>query len=230
MNDNIIPEVKFYDLGIQSYKIVWSFQKKLVKKIINLKSFNKTKKKIYHYFIFVEHPNIYTLGKNGNIKNLLINYKKLQSIGVDFLKVDRGGDITYHGLGQLLCYPILDLEYFKKDISWYLLTLEKVIIQTLQEYNIISMSSKKERGIWIDINTPLSRKICSFGIRLSRWVTMHGLALNVNTNLKYFQYIIPCGIKNKSVTSIENELKKKINMEEVKQKIKYFFIKNFNLK
>jgi len=166
---------------------------------------------------------VYTLGKSGDMSNLLLNEEQLSEKGATFYKINRGGDITYHGPGQIVGYPILDLDNFFTDIHKYLRFLEEVIIKTLAEYGIKSERSEGETGVWLDVGTPFARKICAMGVRTSRWVTMHGFALNVNTNLGYFDNIIPCGIKGKAVTSIEAELNKKLPLDEVKTKI----LKNF---
>ena len=167
----------------------------------------------------MEHPHVYTLGKSGDIKNLLLNEEKLQEKGATFYKINRGGDITYHGPGQIVGYPILDLENFFTDIHKYLRLLEESIILTIAEYGLKGERSDGETGVWLDVGTPFARKICAMGIRSSRWVTMHGFALNANTNLGYFDNIIPCGIKGKAVTSMEAELGEKVDTKEVKSKI-----------
>lgn len=236
MYDNLEKKIYLYDLGIKQYETSLCFQEKLMHKIITIKS--KINKNIInnltplpnHYILFVEHPHIYTLGKNGNLNNLLINKEQLNKIGAKFLITNRGGDITYHGFGQLICYLIIDLEQFKTDINWYIRNLEEVIIKTLLHYNINSDRLSGYTGVWIDIKKKYIRKICSFGIRISRWVTMHGFALNVNTNLQYFDYIIPCGIKYKKVTSIKKELKQHTNLQEIKNKIQDYIEEVFNIK
>jgi lipoyl(octanoyl) transferase len=175
--------------------------------------------------LFVEHPHVYTLGKSGHIENLLISEEKLKTIDAKFYKINRGGDITYHGPGQIVGYPILDLENFFTDIHKYLRLLEEMIILTLAEYGLKAERSKGETGVWLDVGTPFARKICALGVRASRWVTMHGFALNVNTNLGYFDNMIPCGIKDKSVTSLNVELgKAEISIEEVKEKLLKHFL------
>ena len=183
----------------------------------------------FNHLLFVEHPPVYTLGKSGHEENMLINNEELKLNGIDFFKINRGGDITFHGPGQIVGYPILDLEKFYTDIGRYLRELEEVIILTLSEFNIKGERSKGETGVWIEpgiINK--ERKICAMGVRCSRWITMHGFALNVNTDLAYFNNIIPCGIQNKQVTSIQKELGSEINMMEVKEIIKKNFEKIFN--
>ncbi|MCL4127048.1 UNVERIFIED_CONTAM: hypothetical protein GTU68_055176, partial [Idotea baltica] len=170
-------------------------------------------------FLFVEHPHVYTLGKSGDLNNLLLDENQLKEKGITFHKINRGGDITYHGFGQIVGYPILDLDNFFNDIGKYMRGLEETIIHVLAEYGINGERSKGETGVWLDVGKPFARKICALGVRSSRWVTMHGFALNVNTNLGYFDHIIPCGIRGKAVTSMEVELGEKLNVKEVKEKI-----------
>ena len=210
------------DLGLKDYKDIWEFQTYLLNSIIDIKRQNRknnTTNTTKNYFLFVEHPHVYTLGKSGNLSNLLINEQQLKEKQATYYKINRGGDITYHGPGQIVGYPILDLENFFTDIHKYLRFLEEVIIKTLAEYGVKGYRSDGETGVWIDTGTPFARKICAMGIRSSRLVTMHGFALNVNTNLGYFDHIIPCGIKGKAVTSLEVELGRKIELSEVKKKI-----------
>ena len=194
----------------------------MFKEIVDVKIQNRreeTSISTPNYFLFVEHPHVYTLGKSGDMSNLLLSEKQLKEKGATFYKINRGGDITYHGPGQVVGYPILDLENFFTDIHKYLRLLEEVIILALEEYNIIGVRSEGETGVWIDVGTPFARKICAMGVRASRWVTMHGFALNVNANLGYFDNIIPCGIKGKAVTSMQVELGvDRVNEEEVKTK------------
>jgi lipoate-protein ligase B len=179
-----------------------------------------------NYLLFVEHPPVYTLGKSGNEQNVLIGDEERVQKGISFYRTNRGGDITFHGPEQVVGYPILDLEKFSTDIGKYLRNLEEVIILTMSEYGLKGERSAGETGVWIDATIPgRERKICAMGIRCSRWITMHGFAFNVNTDLRYFDYIIPCGIQNKQVTSLQKELGYKLDMEEVKEKIK----KNFEL-
>jgi len=224
-------EIKIIELGLKDYKWAWEFQEKLFKKILDLKIQNKREEsnlETPNFFLFVEHPHVYTLGKSGDLSNLLISEEKLQQINATFYKINRGGDITYHGPGQIVGYPILDLENFFTDIHKYLRFLEEMVILTLAEYNIKGERSDGETGVWIDVGTPFARKICALGVRASRWVTMHGFAFNVNTNLGYFDHMIPCGIKGKAVTSLNVELgKNEISMEEVKQKLLKHFIALF---
>lgn len=227
MNKKIILQ----ELGTKDYKETWAYQEELFKEIVDVKIKNRREESNLptpNYFLFVEHPHVYTLGKSGDLSNLLLSEKQLEQKGASFYKINRGGDITYHGPGQIVGYPILDLENFFTDIHKYLRFLEEVIIHTLAEYNIIGTRSEGETGVWIDVGTPFARKICAMGVRASRWVTMHGFALNVNTDLGYFDNIIPCGIKGKAVTSLNNELGVgKMDREEVKQKILKHFQKLF---
>ena len=227
-----MQKVKLHHLGLKDYKETWDYQEELFQEIIDTKVENRknnTSKPTKNHFIFVEHPHVYTLGKSGNMDNLLLNENQLKEKGATFYKINRGGDITYHGPGQLVGYPILDLDNFFTDIHKYLRFLEDVIIKTLAEYGIKSERSDGETGVWLDVGTPFARKICAMGVRTSRWVTMHGFALNVNANLGYFDNIIPCGIKGKAVTSMEAELNSKINMEEVQQKILKHFMQMFEV-
>ena len=216
-------KIQLQDLGNKDYKETWDYQEELFKGIVDLKIKNRRQDEnnaTPNYFLFVEHPHVYTLGKSGDLANLLLSEKQLSEKGATFYKINRGGDITYHGPGQIVGYPILDLDNFFTDIHKYLRFLEEAIILTLAEYNIESSRSEGETGVWLGIGTPFPRKICAMGVRASRWVTMHGFALNVNANLGYFDNIIPCGIKDKAVTSLNVELGvEKVNEEEVKQKI-----------
>lgn len=215
------------DLGLRDYKETWDYQEVLFQKILQIKSKNSKENlqlETPNYFLYVEHPHVYTLGKSGHIENLLISEEKLKALNATFYKINRGGDITYHGPGQIVGYPILDLENFFTDIHKYMRLLEEMIILTLAEYNVRAERSKGETGVWLDVGTPFARKICAMGVRASRWVTMHGFALNVNTDLGYFDHMIPCGIKGKAVTSLNVELgKAMVDMEEVKMKL----LKNF---
>jgi len=222
-------QVIFEDLALMDYKLCWNYQENLFNKTVQEKLHNRdnnTELPTTNYLLFVEHPHVYTLGKSGDEKHLLVNEKALEEKDATYYKINRGGDITYHGPGQLVAYPILDLDNFFTDIHKYLRLLEETIILTLAEYGIKGERSNGETGVWIDINNPAkARKICAFGVRCSRWVTMHGWGFNVNANLDYFKNIIPCGIENKSVTSLNKELGvKEVNMDEVKEKLK----KNFS--
>lgn len=220
-------EVHFQELGLKDYKETWEYQEELFKAILDQKIRNRredTSEATKNHLLFVEHPHVYTLGKSGDIKNLLINEEQLKSKGASFYKINRGGDITYHGPGQVVGYPILDLENFFSDIHKYLRLLEETIILTLKEYGVEAERSPGETGVWLDVGTPFARKICAMGVRASRWVTMHGFAFNVNADLGYFDNIIPCGIEGKAVTSLNVELGvKEVPTEEVKQKIKKHF-------
>jgi len=227
-----MQRVTLQDLGLKDYKETWDYQEKLFQGIIDIKIDNRkndTTNKTPNYFVFVEHPHVYTLGKSGDLSNLLLNEAQLEQKGATFYKINRGGDITYHGPGQIVGYPILDLDNFFTDIHKYLRFLEEVIIKTLAEYEITATRSKGETGVWLDVGTPFARKICAMGVRTIRWVTMHGFALNANTNLGYFDNIIPCGIKGKAVTSMEAELGKKVDLDEVKTKILKHFTELFNV-
>jgi lipoyl(octanoyl) transferase len=219
MNKQVIVK----DLGNKDYKETWDYQESLFEEIVAQKTNNKangTNLPTTNYFLFVEHPHVYTLGKSGHIENLLIDEEGLKNKGATFYKINRGGDITYHGPGQIVGYPILDLENFFTDIHKYLRSLEEVIIRTLSDYSLKGERSEGETGVWLDVGTPFARKICAMGVRCSRWVTMHGFALNVNTDLGYFDNIIPCGIRGKAVTSLNVELAKdKVDLQEVKQRI-----------
>lgn len=219
MNKSIIIE----DLGLKDYKETWDYQEQLFKSIVDTKIKNRREEaslETKNYFLFVEHPHVYTLGKSGDLSNLLLNEDQLKSKGATFYKINRGGDITYHGPGQIVGYPILDLDNFFTDIHKYLRLLEEMIILTLAEYGLKAERSKGETGVWLDVGTPFARKICAMGVRASRWVTMHGFALNINADLGYFDNIIPCGIRGKAVTSLNVELgKKKVPENEVKEKL-----------
>ena len=220
--------IKIQDLGLKDYKKTWEFQELLFKKIVDLKVKNRREQTAFstpNHLLFVSHPHVYTLGKSGDLSNLLISNQEMEAKGVHFYKINRGGDITYHGPGQIVGYPILDLENFFTDIHKYLRLLEETIILTLADYGITASRSKGQTGVWLDAGTPLARKICALGVRTSRWVTMHGFALNVNTNLGYFDHIIPCGIRGKAVTSMQAELKlERLDEAEVKEKLVEHFL------
>jgi lipoyl(octanoyl) transferase len=230
MNKNI----KYQDLGLLDYKKSWDYQEELFQEIVQTKILNKNSETIQetqNHFLIVEHPPVYTLGKSGDMSNLLLNENQLKSKDISFYKINRGGDITFHGPGQIVGYPILDLDNFFTDIHKYLRLLEETIILTLSDYNIIATRSTGETGVWIDVGTPFARKICAMGVRASRWVTMHGFALNVNVNLGYFDHIIPCGIKGKAVTSLNNELQvKQVDENKVKERICFHFQNLFEAK
>ena len=231
MNSLINKKVKFQDLGIKEYQPTWDYQEELLKQNLDIKIHNRENpedlKETNNHLIFVEHPHVYTLGKSGHESNLLANENKLKEIEATYVKVNRGGDITYHGFGQVVGYPILDLENFYTDIHRYMRDLEEVIIRTIAEYGLIGERSPGETGVWFDVGKPYARKICALGVKASRWVTIHGFALNVNTDMKYFDYIIPCGISDKQVTSMKRELEREVDYEEVKQKIKKHFVDVF---
>ncbi|MGF1558204.1 MAG: lipoyl(octanoyl) transferase LipB [Flavobacteriaceae bacterium] len=216
-------KVEVQDLGLRDYQEVWEYQEVLFKKTIDLKIKNRREQSELdtpNHFLFVEHPHVFTLGKSGDVSNLLVNEDQLAKRNAKFYKINRGGDITYHGPGQIVGYPILDLDNFFTDIHKYLRLLEEMVILTLAEYGLKAERSEGETGVWLDVGTPFARKICAMGVRASRWVTMHGFALNVNVDLGYFDLMIPCGIKGKAVSSLNLELgKKEVDMNEVKQKL-----------
>ena len=219
-------DIVLHDLGLLDYQKAVEYQTKIFNKIIDQKLKNRklvNKEITQNHLIFVEHPNVYTLGKSGDINNLLLSKEDLEKKEIQFFNTNRGGDITCHGPGQIVCYPILDLDNFFSDIHKYLRYLEEVVIQTLNEFGIKSERSSDETGVWIEPKQISARKICAMGVKASRWVTMHGFALNVDNDLSYFKNIIPCGISNKSVTSITNEIANQVDKYDVKEKI----IKNF---
>ena len=222
MNKNFNKNIIVHDLGVLGYKMALDFQEKKLQEIIDIKRTNRNTgglTKTPNYFLFVEHPPVITLGKSGQEKNLLLSEEELQRKKIEFFNTNRGGDITFHGYGQIVGYPVIDLENFYTDINRYLRALEEIVILTLKFYKISSKRSKGETGVWLEPNLPNSRKICAIGVKTSRWVTMHGFALNVKTDLKYYDYIVPCGINGKGITSIKREIKKDISMNEVKEKI-----------
>lgn len=215
------------DLGLMDYAKAWAYQEDLFQAIVQTKIDNRrnsTNNTTQNHLLLVCHPHVYTLGKSGDMDNLLIDEQKLASIGAQFFKINRGGDITYHGPGQIVGYPILDLENFFTDIHKYLRLLEEMIILTLADYGITAERSPGETGVWLDVGTPFARKICAMGVRASRWVTMHGFALNVNADLGYFDHMIPCGIRGKSVTSMRVELKvTEVDEQAVSQRLLHHF-------
>jgi len=248
--------VTYKDLGLIDYKTAWDYQEALLRENVRLKSAiakaliqnselpnlgvdadqldpfagSANSLSTTHYFLLCEHPAVYTLGKSGHIENVLISESEMDQQGIQFYKTNRGGDITFHGPHQIVGYPIIDLEKFYTDIGRYLRDLEEVIILTLAEYDIIGGRIKGETGVWIEAGKAgKERKICAMGVRCSRWITMHGFALNVNTDLNYFKNIIPCGIENKKVTSIESEVNRAVDMVEVKDKLQRNFEKVFNV-
>ena len=218
-----MQNVFFKDIGLVDYKKVWDYQEELFNKTLSIKSKNKkeeTSTKTKNHLIFCEHPHVYTLGKSGKHENLLVNEEYLKSRGASFYKTNRGGDITYHGPGQIVGYPIFDLDNFFHDIHKYLRLLEESVILTLKEYGIKGMRSDGETGVWLDVGKQNARKICALGVKASRWVSMHGFAFNINTDLSYFENIIPCGIVGKKVTSLEQEIGRKVDIEKVKLQLK----------
>jgi lipoyl(octanoyl) transferase len=232
-------EVFFKDLGLRHFKEVWDLQEVLLKQNVEAKrilanakteqEIDLYKDQIVNHLLFVEHYPVYTLGKNGKPEHILISDEDREKKGVEYFHINRGGDITFHGPGQLVGYPILDLDKFKPDLGWYLRCLEEVIILTLEDYGIDGDRSPGETGVWLDVDNPAkARKICAMGIRCSRWITMHGFALNVNTNLQYFENIIPCGIAHKKVTSIQQELGTSVPMYDLKERVKRNFEIVFN--
>jgi len=236
--------VIFRDLGQMNYKAAWDYQERLLHQNVLIKS-EVAKLAVYplttdhsplttqetqHFLLFVEHPPVFTLGKSGNINNVLLSEERLNEEGIEFFKTNRGGDITFHGPDQIVGYPILDLEKFDTDIGHYLRNLEQVIILTLADYGVDAGRSKGETGVWIDAEVKgRERKICAIGVRCSRWITMHGFAFNVNTDLRYFNHIIPCGIQNKQVTSLQKELGRGVDMEETKERLKHNFERVFDV-
>jgi lipoyl(octanoyl) transferase len=251
-------QVIFRDLGMMDYKTAWDYQEQLLQENVKKKSLvyaqhpadsqesgteddpltthdlptgqAGSRLTTQHYLLFVEHPPVYTLGKSGNIENVLITEEMRTMKGIEFFRTNRGGDITFHGPQQIVGYPILDLEKFETDIGKYLRNIEEVIILTLAEYGIEAGRSPGETGVWLDADKPgRERKICAIGVRSSRWITMHGFALNVNTDLSNFNFIIPCGIQNKQVTSLEKELGRKVDFEEAKERVKRSFENVFDV-
>ncbi len=218
-----MPEVIFKQLGLIDYKEAWDFQEEIFQNTIaekirirNGESDIVTK----NYLLFCQHPHVFTLGKSGSEDNLLLNESGLADNNANFYKINRGGDITYHGPGQLVAYPIFDLDHFFSDIHKYLRFLEQAVIDTLLEYNIVSDRVEGLTGVWIEGDTPRARKICALGVKSSRWVTMHGIGFNINSDLSYFSHIIPCGIDDKAVTSMQKELGRELDFEEVSQVLK----------
>ena len=236
-----MQEVLFSDLGSMDYQAAWDLQEQLLKANIEIKALARSlavagdepagpEPQTRHHLLFVEHPPVYTLGKSGKIEHVLISEEERAARQIGFYPVNRGGDITYHGPGQLVAYPVLDLERFYTDIGRYLRNLEEVVIRTMAGYGLKGERSPGETGVWLDPTIKgQERKICAMGIRCSRWVTMHGLAFNINNDLTYFDYIVPCGIQNKQVTSVEKELGRKLPMEEIKEKVKRNFEEVFGV-
>ena len=223
-------KVFFEDLGIRSYQPSWDYQEELLLKNTQIKWAARQNEQdvkttnTEHRLLMVEHNPVFTLGKSGKREHVLVSEEQLKNLGIEFFHINRGGDVTYHGLQQIVGYPILDLDKFKTDLGWYLRCLEQVIIDVMAEYGLKGERSAGETGVWLEPNDPfMARKICAMGIKCSRWITMHGFALNVNTDLSHFEFIVPCGIQGKTVTSLEKELGHKVNYQEVKEKIKKHF-------
>src|SRR6056300_844533 len=226
-----MKKVHFQDIGRVGYKEAWDFQTQLfeetvAQKLVNLKTPEQAKETADH-LIFVEHPPVFTLGKSGKEDHLLVDEARLKREGIEYYPVNRGGDITYHGPGQIVGYPILDLDHYFTDIHKYLRYLEEVVISTLAHYGLVAGRSEGETGVWLDAGTPFARKICAMGVKASRGTTMHGFAFNVNTDLKHFNLIVPCGISDKAVTSLHIELGRTLDLEEVKGVLKANFEKQF---
>jgi lipoyl(octanoyl) transferase len=224
------PAVELLDLGQIGYRAAWDLQQELLDAVISRKLLNRQRGKEglppfpqCSYFLWCEHPHVYTLGRNGEASNLLLDEAGLVEKNAEFFRINRGGDITYHGFGQLVGYPIFDLDEFFTDIGRYIRYLEEGVIRTLSEYGIASGRIAGLSGVWLDPELPTARKICAIGVHLSRWVTMHGFAFNINTRLDYFSHIVPCGITDKGVTSLEKELGRKVDLNEVKEKLFYHF-------
>lgn len=225
-------QVTYRNMGVISYHEAWGLQESLLKKNVDLKlkagrEAEPASIPTKHYLLFCEHNPVFTLGKSGKLDHLLLDEAGLEAAGIEFFKINRGGDITYHGPGQITGYPIFDLEKFKPDINWYLRTMEEAVIRLLADYGLKGERSKGETGVWLDTHTSNPRKICAIGVRCSRWVTMHGFAFNVNTDLRYFNHIIPCGIQDKGVTSLEAEIGHSLDLELVKDQLRAHFAEQF---
>lgn len=235
MNPYINTTTQFIDLGLIDYQQAWDYQTDLFNQNLEIKKQNRDlpsdqQRITNNHLIFCEHPHVYTLGKSGDEKNLLIKKEDLHTIQASYYVINRGGDITYHGPGQLVVYPVIDLENFFTDIHQYMRLLEEAVIQTLQEFQISAGRIKGLTGVWIDFENGAPRKICALGVKTSRWVTMHGLAFNVNTDLDYFNHIVPCGIDDKAVTSLQKEMGARLPMEQVKSILKEKIISLFDMK
>lgn len=233
--DNAVQKVVSQHLGFIDFKEAWDLQEKLLAENVQLKlEYYKNSDPFSvptsHHLLFCEHPSVYTLGKSGKRSNLMISEEEFLQKGIQFYHINRGGDITYHGPGQIVGYPILDLEKFKTDITWYLRSLEEVIIRCLREFSVKGERIEGATGVWIDANSSNTRKICAMGIKCSRWISMHGFAFNISTDLNYFQHIIPCGIADKGVTSLEIELGQKVDYEYVLLRLKHHFKEVFHCK
>jgi lipoyl(octanoyl) transferase len=229
-----MQQVHFQELGLIDYKECWDYQEKLFSgtvelKIRNRKAAPENQVDTQNYLLFCEHPHVYTMGKTGSLNHLLLNEGEFAERGLAYYKINRGGDVTYHGPGQIVGYPILDLDSFFTDIGKYLRLIEETIIKTLGHYGLKGGRIKGATGVWLDADKPAARKICAIGVRTSRWVTMHGFAFNVDTELDYFKNIVPCGIDDKAVTSLSKELQAKVNIEEVKNLLKVNFSELFNV-
>lgn len=234
MNTILNKNTQFIDLGLIDYKQAWDYQTELFNKILAIKAENRSlanneQQTTNNYLIFCEHPHVYTLGKSGDEKNLLVKKEDLHSIDATYYPINRGGDITYHGPGQIVVYPILDLENFFTDIHQYMRLLEEAVILTLKDFNVVSGRVKGLTGVWLDGDNERARKICALGVKMSRWVSLHGLAFNVNADLNYFKHIVPCGIDDKEVTSLEKELGKIQDIEKVKLVLKEKLISLFGM-
>lgn len=223
MNTRINTATTFIDLGLIDYKEAWDYQASLFNTILEIKASNRNLPETEqlptsNYLLFCEHPHVYTLGKSGDAKNLLLKQEELEKVNAAYYHINRGGDITYHGPGQLVVYPVIDMENFFTDIHQYMRLLEEAVILTCTEYGLMTGRISGLTGVWLDVNSERNaRKICALGVKTSRWVTMHGLALNVDTELDYFSHIVPCGIDDKAVTSLQNELGRNVDIKEVKQ-------------
>lgn len=233
MNSVINKEIDIIDLGVIDFKEAWEYQTSLFERVLSIKAQNRSTSEANHsatenYLLFCEHPHVYTLGKSGKESNLLLKQEELSSVSASYYHINRGGDITYHGPGQLVGYPIIDLENFFTDIHQYMRFLEEAVIQTLQEFGLKSGRIAGLTGVWIDIDTR-PRKICAFGVKTSRWVTMHGFALNINADLTYFNHIVPCGIQDKAVTSMKAELGREIEMKQVQQVLQNKIVNLFEM-
>jgi lipoyl(octanoyl) transferase len=222
-------QIEFKDLGLIEYSAAWDYQRLCFDKAWQDKK-DKIENNPSQYLLFCEHSHVYTIGKSGNDGNLLVNEYQLKSYGATLFHIDRGGDITYHGPGQIVAYPIFDLQRMKIGVKDYVHKLEEVVIRTLEKYGINAGRLEGATGVWLDSDTPKARKICAIGVKASHFITMHGFAFNINTDLNFFNYINPCGFTDKGVTSLSKELKKPINLEEVKQEVKSNFFKIFELK
>jgi lipoyl(octanoyl) transferase len=225
MNQQLNKKTKFIDLGLVDYKEGWDYQTNLFEQLIAIKTANRIspedQKSTENFLIFCEHPHVYTLGKSGKPENLLLKQEDLHAVGATYYHINRGGDITYHGPGQIVGYPIVDLENFFTDIHKYLRFLEEAVIQTMMEYGVPAGRIQGLTGVWVEPeNEKTTRKICALGVKTSRWVTLHGFAFNINTDLRYFENIVPCGIDDKAVTSLEKEVGRRLNIEEVKGVLK----------